>query len=574
MSKMKKRTNLRPYTRQFYRGNGWCFALALVQTVLLTGSNLLISWLLQQILDLVSGVNTGFTLIQMTAITAVCIAMITAAFFCAYFSKPRFVAKAIGQYKDFVFQQLSQKGIAAFSGENTNLYISALSNDATTIETNYLSNIFGIIEEFVMFIAALAMMFWYSPVLTVISIVLSLLPVIASMLAGNRVAVAEKKVSDFNENYMSTLRDSLVGFSVVKSFRAEAQMCRIIAENVKKVSDAKEHRKKTSIMVQMLSAVAGAIVQLGVFLVGAFLALNGKGVTAGTVLVFVQLLNFVLNPIGTIPTYLAECKAAKALIEKLANALSENVQETGLCDKKSLERSITIKDLTFAYESDKTILKHLNFTFDAGKSYAIVGASGSGKSTLLNLLMSSHHDYTGSICYDDTELKDIRSESLYEMISVVWQNVFIFNASIRDNITMFSDFPKEDVDHAIEMSGLSALIAERGEDYLCGENGSGLSGGEKQRISIARSLLKKSQVLLVDEATAALDAQTAFQVSGAILDLNHLTRIIVTHSLEEALLKRYDCILTLKNGTITESGSFDELMEQKGYFYSLYTVSQ
>lgn len=139
-------------------------------------------------------------------------------------------------------------------------------------------------------------------------------------------------------------------------------------------------------------------------------------------------------------------------------------------------------------------------------------------------------------------------------------SLWIFNASIRDNITMFSDFPRKEVDRAIELSGLSKLIAERGEDYLCGENGSGLSGGEKQRISIARSLLKKSQVLLVDEATAALDAQTAFQVSNAILDLNGLTRIVVTHSLDENLLKRYDCVLTLKNGSITESGSFDELM--------------
>jgi ABC-type multidrug transport system fused ATPase/permease subunit len=139
---------------------------------------------------------------------------------------------------------------------------------------------------------------------------------------------------------------------------------------------------------------------------------------------------------------------------------------------------------------------------------------------------------------------------------------------------MFSDFPKEEVDRAIELSGLSRLITGRGENYLCGENGNGLSGGEKQRISIARCLLKKSQVLLVDEATAALDAQTAFQVSNAILDMNELTCIVVTHALDENLLKRYDHILTLKNGSIAETGTFEELMDKKGYFYSLFTVSQ
>ena len=166
-----------------------------------------------------------------------------------------------------------------------------------------------------------------------------------------------------------------------------------------------------------------------------------------------------------------------------------------------------INNVSFGYEPEKLVLQDVNFRFDAGKSYAVVGASGSGKSTLLNLLMASHSGYTGSIRYDDTPLQQISSESLYEMVSCVQQNVFIFNASIRDNITMFSQFPKEEVDRAIELSGLSALVAQRGEDYLCGENGSGLSGGEKQRISIARSLLKQAKVLLVDEATAALDAQ-------------------------------------------------------------------
>ncbi len=265
---------------------------------------------------------------------------------------------------------------------------------------------------------------------------------------------------------------------------------------------------------------------------------------------------------------------SKALIAKLAESLASNVRENGEIEKRELQKKITVKDLTFAYEDEKNVLNHVNFIFEAGKSYCLVGASGSGKSTLLNLLMASHHNYSGSIHYDEAELKSVQSEALYDMISVIQQNVFIFNASIRDNITMFSDFPREAVDKAIEMSGLTQLIRERGEDYLCGENGCGLSGGEKQRISIARSLLKQSHVLLVDEATAALDQKTAFQVANAILNLEGLTRIVVTHTLEETLLQRYDCILSLKNGCIAESGTFRELMERKGYFYSLYTVSQ
>jgi len=571
---MKNKQLLKPYKRQFYRGNGWRFALVMAVTLVLTASTMMISWLIQVIIDLATGADVGYSFSQVVLLTVTGILMEAFAYFLAYHSKPRLIAKGVGQYKEYVFTRLCQKGIGAFSSENSSLYISALSNDAATVEMNYLANVFIIVENSAICIGALGLMFYYSPLLTMLSIVLALLPLVVSICTGNLVAKAEKTVSDKNETYMSTLKDSLVGFAVIKSFRAEAQMCRIFSEVVKDVTGAKTFRNKMRILVNGLSATSGTILQFGIFLIGAYLALNGYGLTAGSVLVFVQLLNFVINPIGTIPQALAEIKASKILIEKVANALGSNVREEGVDSKTVLKAGISVRDLSFGYEDEKPVLQNVNFTFDAGKSYAVVGSSGSGKSTLLNLLMASHDGYTGSICYDDTELRQIISDSLYEMISVVQQNVFIFNASIRDNITIFSDFPREEVDRAIELSGLSKLIAERGEEYLCGENGRGLSGGEKQRISIARSLLKKSQVLLVDEATAALDVQTAFQVSNAILNLDGLTRIVVTHALDENLLKRYDCVLTLKNGSITEFGDFEELMEKKGYFYSLFTISQ
>ena len=566
--------NLRPFTRQFFRGNGLSFFLAMVQTILMTASNLLISWVIQMVPDLIGGFETGFTLGNLTVISLFGLLLVALSYGFAYLSKPRFIARAISQYKNYAFERLSGKGISAFSGENTSLYISALSNDAATIEGDFLANIFIVIDSAVNCVGALILMFWYSPTLTLISIGLSILPLIAAILTGNLVAKAEKQVSDRDAAYMSTLKDSLVGFSVIKSFRAESQMCRLFAENVRAAADAKCLRRKMTIIVQFLSSSAGAIVQIGVFLIGAYLALTGSAISPGTVLVFVQLLNYVVNPIGTIPQCIAECKAARALIEKLANALESNVREEGQEEKNFLSAAIEVRDLSFSYDSEKTALSGIDLRFEKGKSYAIVGGSGSGKSTLLNLLMASCPDYEGEILYDDTELRAIASRSLYDMISVVQQNVFIFNATIRENITMFSAFPEEEIDRAIELSGLAALIAERGEDYLCGENGSGLSGGEKQRVAIARSLLKRSQVLLVDEATASLDTETASRVTGAILDLEGITRIIVTHDLDRPILSRCDKIIVLKNGSVVEADTFDRLMEKKEYFYSLFTVSQ
>lgn len=564
----------REYIRQFYRGNLFLLLLNILYIIVLTiGAGLMISWLLQVIIDVATGDNTDYTLRQLMLLCVLDAVIVCFGFWLAWISKPKWIARAIGQYKEYVFQKLSQKGISAFHEESTAFYLSALSNDANTIETDFLANIPALLEESLLFLGSLILMLWYSPFLTAIGVGLALLPVTASLLAGNQVAKAEEKVSEHSAIYVSSLTDCLSGFAVIKSFRAEVAMCRQISQCIRNVTEVKTLRRKIAIMVQCIGTVAGLIAQFGVFLIGAALSVHGHAISAGTLIAFVNLMNYVVTPISSIPQYLAQCKSALVLIDRLADALAQNIREDGSHTKSTLHTGISVKNLSFSY-GEAPVLQNISVDFEAGKSYAIVGASGSGKSTLLNLLLASSPHYTGHISYDDTDLRQLSSDSLYQMVSMVQQNVFIFNASVRDNITMFSDFPDAQVTQAIQLSGMSEFIAQRGETYLCGENGSGLSGGEKQRISIARSLLKHTQVLLVDEATAALDPPTAAQIAVSLLNLSDVTRIVVTHRLDEALLRRYDCIITLKNGTIQEQGTFEQLMEHKGYFYSLFTVSQ
>lgn len=566
--------DIKRFTKQFYKGNVVNFAIAMLSLVIAAALSLVLSWLLKQLIDLIGGNEVAHSLRQLSLYTLMVIAFTIIAYLLSYFSKPKFVTKGISQYKEYVFSEITKKNISAFSAENSSSYISALTNDIQTIEKGYLWDIFSISESLLNFIGALALMLWYNPILTLIAIVFSLLPVVASALTGNKLANKEKEVSVKNEAYTSTLRDGLSGFAVIKSFKAEAQMISLFRDKLSELANAQCSKQKMQILVQMFGLVAGLTAQFGVFIFGAYLALSGKGISAGTVIIFVQLMNFIISPIATLPALWAELKSARALIEKVSVALNTNVREDIQNNHIVLKKGISIKDLSFGYETEKPILKNINYSFDLGKKYAIVGASGSGKSTLLNLLMASYHNYDGTISFDDTELRNICSDNLYEIESIIHQNVFVFNATIRDNITMFRDFPTEKVKNVIKLSELSSLIDEKGEEYMCGENGSGLSGGEKQRISIARSLLKESQVLLVDEATAALDAETANKVVSSILRLKDITSIVVTHSLDPVLLKQYDGIIALKDGCIIESGTFDELMNDKGYFYSLYTISQ
>ena len=372
----------------------------------------------------------------------------------------------------------------------------------------------------------------------------------------------------------AALADCLGGFTVVKTFKAEREIFQLFAQSNRALEAEKFSRRRLKVLVGMIGAVTGIVAQLGVFLAGVWLALTGHGLTAGTVILFVNLMNLMIGPVAELPALLAGRSAARGLIGKLAEALEKNTEHKGSVQLSGLSSGIRLENVSFGYERGKDVLHGLSAELQAGGAYAVVGGSGSGKSTLLHLLMAGTADYRGRILLDDTELRDVSPESLYGLMSVIQQNVFVFNASIRDNVSMFCAFPQEELDRAIRHAHLDALIAARGEDYLCGENGCGLSGGEEQRVSIARSLLKQSTVLLADEATAALDAETAHQVSSDIPDLTGMTRIVVTHTLEEALLRRYDGILVLKDGKIAESGRFDELMAQKGYFYALFTVSQ
>lgn len=559
---------------QFFYKNIPIFCLAVFAALAAGSLNLILSWIIQQLMDTAAGKSGALSFRTLLLISAGFVLLCAGLSLLNYASQPRFLERAMRQYKDFAFKKLIGKSISSFRDESAAGYLSALTNDAASIETNYLAQMLAMITKAVTFIGALLLMCRYSLLMTAIAAGLTVLPLIASLLTGNRLQAVESRVSERNGEFTAALSDCLAGFTVVKNFKAEREIFHLFAQSNKALEHEKFTGRRIKTLVGMIGAVTGIFAQLGVFIAGVYLSMKGGSMTPGAVVLFVNLMNFIISPIAELPGLLACRKAALGLVDKLAAALERSSSRKGSETLNRLEHGIRLENVSFAYEPGKTVLHGINAEFEAGRAYALVGGSGSGKSTLLNLLMAAETNYSGHILADGIELSDISTESLYGTMAAIQQNVFVFNASIKDNVSMFRDFPKTELDEAIARAHLGALIRERGEDYLCGENGSGLSGGEKQRISIARSLLKKSSVLLADEVTAALDAQTAHRVSSDILDLQGITRIVVTHTLEESLLRRYDKIFVLRGGRIEEAGSFADLMANKGYFYALFTVAQ
>jgi len=568
---MRVSVSAKPFFQSFYRNNHLCWGATLVLDLLQVPFHLWIAWILGAILD-AAGAGDLARLEELFRGTVAMVALYGLWLLALERVRARWVHRALEQYKSLAFRRLTEKSVSAFSKESTGRYLSALTNDAATLEEKYLVTRSTLACQAALFLGALGMMWVYSPALTVVAGVLSLLPLVAALAAGGALARREKAVSDQNQAFVGRLQDLLNGFAVLKSFKAEGEALTRFDQANRRTEEIKQDRRWWAGVLSAAGDVCGTVMQFGVFFFGSWLAIRGE-ITAGTVLVFVQMCNYLIQPVAKIPKLWAERQGAMGLVEKLAQAVEENAGRTGEPIPPELHDAIRLQDVAFGYGGGEPVLKGVSLTLEAGKKYALVGPSGSGKSTLLNLLMGAQDGYEGSITVDGRELRTIHPDSLYDLESLIGQSVYLFDDTLRRNITLFRDFPEEAVASAVERAGLGELMAAKGEGYGCGENGANLSGGERQRVSIARCLLRNTPVLLLDEATAALDNQTAFEVVDALLKLEGLTRLVVTHRLEKELLEQYDGIFVLKNGVVGEAGTFQELMERRGTFYSLYTLS-
>lgn len=573
---MKKETEIQRIRKRYLKeivcqSRKW-LVMAGIAMLILSIYNIVISWLLQTIIDIVSG-DSSMTILQVGIIAMITFLIFIAAYVIYRVARPKYLYQAMLCYKQKIFCKMIDKNLSSFRKENTSQYLSMYTNDAKMIEMYYFDSVLEMIDLTVSFVGALLLMLWYSPILTVFGLILSVLPIAASLPIANKMAEAERKVSDGNGEFVSIVRDILQGFPDIKSFQAEKEMKKNFFRENERMEHLKYQSRYIEESINLWGTAASVMMRLGIFLIGAWMSVSGYGVTPGIVLVFLQLMNYVISPIERIPSILAKRKAAIGLIEKMLVSVQINQEQMKENKIGMLKKGISLKDVSVSI-GNKNVLHHLNFEFEIGKKYAVVGSSGAGKSTLINTIMGGFSPVQGEVLFDGIDSREIQPESLFQVMALVQQSVFVFRDTIRNNITLFKEFDEEKVKKAADQAGLRELIDKRGLNDSCGENGNKLSGGERQRIAIARALLRGSQVLLLDEATAALDNQTSYAVIDAVLSMKEMTEIIVTHRLEEKLLYQYDEILVMHAGEIVEKGTFQELMQKKGFFYSLYVVSK
>ena len=485
-----------------------------------------------------------------------------------------YLRKALTQFKNYVFSKILRQPISSYASGDTAKFISAFSNDLNSIEQNYLVGELNLFVEILNYVVTAAVLLILNVPLGITLVVSSLIAILVSFRFGGKVVKNEAETMEKASDFVAQTKDLLSGFTVIKSFQAENQIMSVFQEKNVDLESTKQKRRASNDTVSLAGNIASILVSVIFLSVGFLLAFNGQ-ISVGKIIGFYELSGNMLSPIRSLGVLVANRHAADALIQRIERDIEDtHTTQSRKATLSTAPTSITLRDLSFGYGNGRPVLHAINHTFKAGKRYALVGGSGSGKSTLLKLLVGFLPGYTGQIQYDGTELRQLDLDQLLEHVSMIQQEVFCFNSSIENNITMFRDFPQEELSHAIQRAGLSALCAAKGTDYLCGEGGCHLSGGERQRVSIARCLIRKSPIILVDEAEAALDNETASAVLQTILGLDSTMRIVVSHRLDAPILRQYDEILVLHNGCIEECGTFEELLERKGYFYSLYQISQ
>ncbi len=551
--------------------NKWLL-YSVLSIIILSLYNLVISWTLQVIIDIISGVSKiGF--LTVVYISIVSFIVFISAYLVYRIARPKYLQSVMLNYKQSIFDNLINKQISSFCKENTGRYLSIYSNDLAKIEENYFDSTLEVIDLSVSFIGAIILMLWYSPIMTVCAFILAFLPILASLTNTQKLIESENEVSDANSNFITLLKDILLGFSLIKSFKAENEIKLLFNQNIKINETVKYQLRYLEETINILGTASSVMMRIGIFLIGAFLSLNNENITPGMVLLFLQLMNYIISPIEKFPALIAKRRAALMLMDKISNDIEKKQNEYNEISIDKLFNGVFIENLFIEIEKN-VVINNLNINFEINKKYAIVGSTASGKSTLLHSIMGNYPRYKGSIKFDDQELSNISSDSIFDILTLVQQEVFIFNDTILNNITMYKTFETSKIKFAIEYSGLKNVIDKKGGNYLCGENGSKLSGGERQRISIARALLKGSQFLLLDEITSSLDKATSFDIINSILNIKDLGIISVTHRLEENILNKYDEIIVINNGNIVEQGSFSELLLKKSYFYSLYYINK
>ena len=558
--------------KQLIKNHQKAFYAFMIFNILVPLTNIAFAYSIKGIID--SGMSQNEDALTQAVLVGASVIFIYAGLnFISLRLRNKLVRQIMSRYKNKVFQSILDRDYRDFSKEKSGKFISVLTENMKKIEQDYLYQYFNISKNLSLMIFSLLAMFIGNWFLTLLVIIASIIPMMISGFIGQKSASLQNSSMIAEQKYLAKVKDILAGFLVIKSFNVKEAIGQDYKNESEKLDEIYFIKGKFDVLSNVISQLSGMIVFLVAFGGGMYLVFGGH-TTIGSVTAIVQLVNFVVMPLNEIGMGMSKFREGQATLNSFE--VKDVIElQTGKT-KEYFDDVISFSNVDFSYpNAEEKIFNHLSLQIKKGEKIAIVGMSGSGKSTLLNLLLRFYDVTSGYISIDNQDLQAISADSLYNLMTIVQQDVYIFDDTLKANITLSQSFTEDDIKKAVQQSGLESYILENelGLQTLCGENGSNLSGGERQRLSIARALIRKTPILLLDEATSSLDNKVTTEIENSILEIQDLTVLVVTHKLNKSMLKKYNRILFMKNGVIVEDGSFDNLMDRKGEFYKLVELS-
>ncbi|WP_330949640.1 ABC transporter ATP-binding protein [Virgibacillus sp. MG-45] len=429
-------------------------------------------------------------------------------------------------------------------------YISWMTNDLNTIETVGFKNVYAYISSFFSIVLAAIALVNYHYALLIATIVLATVMVFAPNLFTKYIQKATLKLSTANEQLTNKMKNYISGFDVLYFAHKRNQFKQKFLESSRAYAEEKVNYTKTNGKLNNGIGLLNIVCQMIVDLVTGILVIF-KQVTFGAISTTGNLASTIFNSLAQLSGQRMQIKSAYSVLEKI-NDFSKILEEQSRESEKlaSLE-SIELRNLAYAY-GDKQVFNNINMTFDRGGKYAIVGESGSGKSTILKIISGQIKSFDGDVVINNKSIKTFNLDELTKLIQYIDQNVFIFEDSVRNNITLWDSYTDNEIYSSLQKANVDFIDDL---DSILEENGRNLSGGQKQRIALARSFIQDKKVLLIDEGTSALDKKSAEFIEEMLRNDPSLTVIMVTHRLDIGDYQLFDNVFELENADVVSEAS-------------------